>query len=322
MSAAWANGTRETYGSGLLIFHVFCDQRGVPEEERCPAHPTLILAFISACAGSYSGSALANILFGVQAWHTLHGQPWAASKAEIQAALTGGKARAPASSKNPKRDLFTTDLIERLRTQLDLTAPLDAAVFACLTVAFWSTARLGEFVLGNLTSFVAAEHVKRSDVRSTTDRADNPVTVIFVPKTKCSATGEDLYYAPQVGPCDPVAAMSNHLHINDLPQDTHLFGYTHEGQPRPMTRTAFTRRLNRAACALGTITLHFHGIHIGSVLEYMLRGVPLEVVKRMGRWSSEAFTVYLREHAVVLAPYLQDSPAFVPFNQAILPPVR
>jgi hypothetical protein len=28
---AWAEGTRDTYGSGLLVWHVFHDKRGTPE---------------------------------------------------------------------------------------------------------------------------------------------------------------------------------------------------------------------------------------------------------------------------------------------------
>jgi hypothetical protein len=32
-----------------------------------------MLAFIAACAGAYSGAALANYFYAVQAWHTLHG---------------------------------------------------------------------------------------------------------------------------------------------------------------------------------------------------------------------------------------------------------
>jgi hypothetical protein len=30
---AWAEGTRETYRSGLLAFHVFCDARGITESD-------------------------------------------------------------------------------------------------------------------------------------------------------------------------------------------------------------------------------------------------------------------------------------------------
>ncbi|KIJ35959.1 hypothetical protein M422DRAFT_180003 [Sphaerobolus stellatus SS14] len=39
--------------------------------------------------------------------------------------------------------------------------------------------------------------------------------------------------------------------------------------------------------------VHGHGLHIGAVLEYLLRGLSLEQVKHMGRWSGDSFSLYL-----------------------------
>ena len=43
----WAESTKETYGSGLLVYHTFCDWKEIPEDQRAPASPALISAFIS-----------------------------------------------------------------------------------------------------------------------------------------------------------------------------------------------------------------------------------------------------------------------------------
>ena len=48
-----------------------------------------------------------------------------------------------------------------------------------------------------------------------------------------------------------------------------------------------------------------HSFRIGGTLEYLLQGMSFEVMKSLGRWSSDAFRLYLREHAKVLAPYVQ-----------------
>ncbi|KIJ60482.1 hypothetical protein HYDPIDRAFT_53896, partial [Hydnomerulius pinastri MD-312] len=77
---------------------------------------------------------------------------------------------------------------------------------------------------------------------------------------------------------------------------------------RPLTRTEFIKRITAAAQKAELPELKGHGIRIGGTLLYLLRGVPFDVVKTMGRWSSEAFTLYLRQHAMIMAPYLQDSP--------------
>ncbi|OSX64401.1 hypothetical protein POSPLADRAFT_1124486, partial [Postia placenta MAD-698-R-SB12] len=77
---------------------------------------------------------------------------------------------------------------------------------------------------------------------------------------------------------------------------------------RPLTRRAFIARLTSAARAAGIDPIQGHGIRVGGTLEYLLRGVPLDVVKSKGRWAGDSFSIYLRKHAQVMAPYMQAVP--------------
>jgi len=70
---------------------------------------------------------------------------------------------------------------------------------------------------------------------------------------------------------------------------------------------------------LGDEKWRYHGIHIGAILEYLLRGVPFDIVKTIGRWSSEAFTLYLCRHVVAIAPYIQNSLIIEPFTRLVMP---
>jgi len=55
----------------------------------------------------------------------------------------------------------------------------------------------------------------------------------------------------------------------------------------------------------------------------LLRGVPFDVVKAIGRWASDAFRLYLRKHAQILAPYMQAVPSLHEhFIRYSMPPVR
>jgi hypothetical protein len=68
--------------------------------------------------------------------------------------------------------------------------------------------------------------------------------------------------------------------------------------------------------------LEGHSLQIGGMLEYLLRGIPFDVVKTMGRWSSNAFKIYLHDHAVIIAPYIQALyPALKLFSHQAMPPV-
>ncbi|KDQ55554.1 hypothetical protein JAAARDRAFT_133345 [Jaapia argillacea MUCL 33604] len=322
INVSWASGTRETYGSDLLIFHIFCDIREISEAQRCPASSILMLTFVSSCAGSYSGKTLANYFFVIRAWHTLHRQPWQMNPTEMKAILDGASILAPPTSRRPKRKPFTPTLISSIQDQLDLSTLLDAAVYACLTTTFWCAARVGEFTLPSLKAFNPHVHIKQSDIRNSEDHHGLQVTVFTLPFTKCSAEGEEVYWARQTGSFDPEAALDNHFAVNNPPLHSTLFTWNHLHGPRPLTRTEFLKRLSTASSALGVESLKGHGIRIGATLKYLLQGVPFDVVKSISRWSSKAFTLYLHQHAIVMAPYIQGTPILEPFTRYTMPPLR
>ena len=151
--------------------------------------------FISSCAGSYSGSALANYVFGIRAWHILHGIPGTMDDMQVKATLEGASALTPPSSKRPKRAPFTISLPESLFSKLDPKDPLDAAVRSCLAVSFFALARCGEFTVSSIDAFDPSIHIKCSDVHEEWDQNDFLVPAFWLPWTKCVRTGEDVYCA-------------------------------------------------------------------------------------------------------------------------------
>ncbi|EPQ50080.1 hypothetical protein GLOTRDRAFT_51059 [Gloeophyllum trabeum ATCC 11539] len=320
---AWSSSTTETYGTGLLLFHVFCDAAGVPEDQRAPTSQMLLASFIASLAGSYAGQTLSNYVFGIRAWHILHGLAWSVNHDEVDALLRAASAVAPASSKRKKRLPYTPDLIITLRSHLTLADPLDAAIFACLTTCFYSAARVGEFTVRNLQSFDAAVHVRVCDVRVELDCKGLSETVFFLPRTKMAPSGEDVCWAMQNGLSDPHSAFQNHIAVNAPPTDGPLFAYRHQKGHRPLTKSAFLQRLAKAARATKIDPLQGHGIRIGATLEYLLRGITFDVVKVKGRWAGDSFVLYLRKHAQILAPYMQAVPAVQEqFLRYTMPPVR
>ena len=92
---AWASSTKETYGSGLLVYHVFCDSKSIPEDQRAPASSILISSFLSNLAGFYSSTAITNYLQGVQAWHIIFGLDWSIKDNKIDAILKASASLPP-----------------------------------------------------------------------------------------------------------------------------------------------------------------------------------------------------------------------------------
>ena len=219
-------------------------------------------SFVLKLAGIYSSSTITNYIAAVKAWHVVHGVAWGAEGLELNAIIKGAKHMAPRTSKRRKRAPITVEYIEKVSAHLSDRVPLDVAVFACLTSAFWSTVRLGELTVRNLSAFNPEAHVKRSDVGEKVDQNGFKMTTIHIPKTKANyMEGEDLYWAKQKGPSDPESALQRHLEINNPDADFHLFGYPDkEGAMIPLTKKTFLKRLSDAAAAARLPRMPGHSI--------------------------------------------------------------
>ena len=146
------------------------------------------------------------------------------------------------------------------------------------------------------------------------------MTVFTLPKS--SDTPKDTYWSRQEGILDPEQNLENHMRVNALPADGPLFAYKHmKGSHQPQTRTVFLDRLNEVVTSLHLSSIKGHGLRIEGTLEYLFQGVPFNIVKSLGCWNSEAFVLYLCQHAVIMAPYLQNLPVLEPFTHYTMLPI-
>ncbi|TFK16572.1 hypothetical protein FA15DRAFT_548136, partial [Coprinopsis marcescibilis] len=59
-----------------------------------------------------------------------------------------------------------------------------------------------------------------------------------------------------------------------------------------LTKAHFLERCNQIWTGLGYLRITGHSFRIGGTTELLLAGVPPDVVKAMGRWSSDSFLKY------------------------------
>jgi hypothetical protein len=191
--------------------------------------------------------------------------------AELEALLRAAEKTTPATSKKKKRVPYTPAFLLAIRGQLQLDKPRDAAIYSCLTTAFYATARLGEFTVPNLRAFDPNAHVKPSDIRIEHNQNGLRSTVFHIPRTKTSPHGEDVSWSKQADNTDPEAALAHHMAINKPPADGHLFSYLKDSHFRPLTKTEFTRTIADAARKAGLDPQQGHGICIGSTLDCTIK---------------------------------------------------
>lgn len=325
LKEAYAPSTRKTYGSGLYLFHLYCDHQDIEECHRAPINQTVLSSFIASMVGVYGGSMIRNSVCGIRAWHIIHGLQWTINANEVEALFTAGKRAAPKESKKKEKEPWTVEYLSEICKELNAKDTKDAAILACLTTAFWGTARLGEVTVPNLDGFNPRIHVKVSDIRAgERDRNGFEQTSFFLPWTKAAKEkGETIFWAKQEGITDPHAALENHLRVNEPSKDSHVFSFKYKDSTRPMTRSILLARINKIATVKELPKLPGHGIRVGSTVEYLLRGLSFDVVKAKGRWQSDAFKGYLRKHAHIMAPYVQAKPVVLDtLIRYTMPPVR
>ncbi|KAJ7260297.1 hypothetical protein C8J57DRAFT_1720225 [Mycena rebaudengoi] len=296
---AWASSTLDHYANGLSHFLAFCDGQSVPQTARLPASEFLLCAFAASHAGTNAVSTVDGKLAAVRAWHILNNVPTTTTPHH------SGHARSPARH---------------------LLSPFDAAVFATATTAFWGQCRLGE-VLSKWERSFDPKFIP--SVKHLGDPCTPPGSrILHLPWTKTKgAKGDDVFISKQRGKSDAIDALRMHISTNRLGPDDPLFSFrTSRGNLLALTKKKFLNRCNTIWSQFGFPRLTGHSFRIGGTTELLIAGVPPDVVKMMGRWSSDAFLRYWRSlhrvaplHAELLTPTRLAPRAQYPSLTAALP---
>lgn len=137
------------------------------------------------------------------------------------------------------------------------------------------------------TNLPTRRHISRS---SRNKRA----TTLRLPRTKTKTTGDDVVLVAQTNPIDPRVALDMHLLPSRCSDDLPLFAYASSEGFAILTKPKFLQRCNEIWTAAGYPRTTSHSFRIGATTELLLAGVSPDVVRAMGRWSSDAFHKYWR----------------------------
>jgi hypothetical protein len=216
--------------------------------------------------------------------------------------LNGVHNLAPGSSRRPPRPPINSTMMSQLIERLDLESPLDMAIAACATTAFWGQCRLGE-LLPSASSVPSTLFPSRSDFKRS---LRNPLAyAIHLPRTKTHQHGQEVVLVSQRRPIDPITLLEKHLRVNGAPNDSHLFSYSSTRGFISLTKPIFLRRCNEIWHSLGYPRTTGHCFRIGGTTELLIAGTPPDVVKATGRWSSDSFLRYWRSLDEIAPQYVR-----------------
>ena len=222
-----APATRSNYGAGILRFTQFCDAWKISEEDRMPASATLLAAFVSCHAGSFSGKTIKSWLSGIRSWHIQNRAPWHGDDDWLQLIRTAATKMGTAF-KRPLRSPVSSNHLHVLRQNLNLTLPFHAAVWATALVTFFGCRRLGETTVNGLASFDPFYHATRTATVTFRDLPNGSSSASFrIPWTKTTKQeGATIIITSRDNDLCPVSALRNHLSVNrNAPSSMSFFAY-------------------------------------------------------------------------------------------------
>lgn len=305
----WAHSTQLVYRQSVRQFDLFCNRERIPQRLRYPAGETLLCAFAASCAGILSAATARNRIAGLKAWHVADGLEWHGGR-RLHYVLNGVNAMAPITSQRAPRPPVSRKMLLCLVTQLNPKDCRDRCIAAAALVAFWGQCRLGEIFGASATQAMTDRKAspRCADLHHPT-RTHTASRILHLPRTKVQPVrGEDIVLPRRESLLDPLNALESHIAMNRLPAHVPLFAFRQGSFIAPLTRTAFLARCNQIWNAHGFPSLSGHSFRIGGTTELLVSGISTDVVKAMGRWSSDAFLRYWRSLEDIVPQHI-NSPA-------------
>ena len=286
-----ASSTRRVYLSAQRRYVSFCRQDGHVDASGAPlpADERSLMRFATSLSDSLRHSSIKVYLSAVRSLHIDQGLPDPLVNClQLQRLLRGIK-RVQGSSLT-KRLPVTIDILRVIQGSLDLSSRDHVMLWAACCLGFFGFLRAGEFT--SSCPFDPSIHLTVSDVQA--DTLVNPTC--FKICIKCSKTdpfrrGCDIYVGRGSGSICPVAAIGNFLALRGGAPGP-LFCYA---DGRPLSRQQLSSSVQSILHSAGyTGSYSGHSFRIGAATTAATRGVPDHLIRTLGRWSSDAYQLYIR----------------------------
>lgn len=309
ITKSWAASTRTTYGGALADWIRWCDTNSIPESRRLPINLQDLRMYIADKVGAEGEAKTSNVLAGLQAWHTIQDVPWPNGDKLLVGLRRAVTTNAPASTTRPPRPPITTKHLRAIlaETKRNYT-PENIATLALACVAFWGVCRLGELTIPGNSDPEPLHRVRRECRLSVPWYLYSiPSNMHFhLPWTKTTRTNGANVNLTEWADCvdiSPCRTLVCHLRKAwKLPPSAPLFAYEAPGPQgwKALTKDAFMHKCRSIWQAANLGDCSGHSFRIGGTTELLMRGVSHDIVKLQGRWLSDAWLRYVREHPQVV----------------------
>jgi len=286
----FATSTRLTYASQRKLYFHFCALAGISPVPLSQENACRYIAFLS---GKLAFNSLKQYLNVVRILHLEAGHVnpfhncW-----HIDMLLKGTKRVLGAAIK--QKLPITPQILRRMFKLVNFSSPLDVTFWAACLVAFFSFFRKSNLLAKNMESFNPQLHLCRQDASFTQDGVTLAVRWSKTIQYRQRTLHIPLPRVPD-SPLCPSQALLLSLRLCNSPRDGPLFTYTASNGWLPLTAQEFQGKLISYLSLLGINPSEYsgHSFRRGGASFALECGLPTEVIKAQGDWSSNAYESYI-----------------------------
>jgi hypothetical protein len=258
-----------------------------------PASTQTLCTYVAFLGRSFvSVTSVRNYVNGVKLWHLLQGLPFPPTPFPVKLTLRGLSKRLFHQA-HQARAMGPQDLVIMWRV-LQFHCPIDCTVYCMFVFAFFLMARKSTLFPPTRAQFSSSKYPCRGDVSFT------PFGLLITLKySKTNQFGFSNYSVPLVplpsSPLCPVRAFSLMCARVPAPPSAPLFTFPSAGEYPPVTHAVFLSHLRRVLrqANIPPTTFTGHSFRRGGATWAFRAGVPGELIKSIGGWSSDAYLRYL-----------------------------
>jgi hypothetical protein len=302
---SFAESTSAGHNYAIQRFLRFAANCGFSEEEALPCNAKLLCLWIADGIGKTGvGTATSNIA-ALSAWHRNRGLPFVIPP-QVKTLKRALKLHWPEEKQQkPPRPPISPAMIRLLADSWCDGSPREKCALAIAMAAFIGQMRLGELLPACATNFAREKLPSRGNWSLRAESKGS--SSIFLPWTKTTGKAGAVVTLPvQANPLDPTRAICHHLISSKLMDSALLCEYTKGRKVEILDKEHFMAMCNCIWSSHGFQKITGHSFRIGGTTSLLLAGVDAEIVKGMGRWSSDAFKLYWRKVETLFAKHASE----------------
>ena len=291
-SSRFASSTARTYSIHLNAYLDFCGKLGI---DVVPISQTDLGRYIAYLSRRLSFSSVRQYLNIVRLVHLESGLKNPLEDNWYVTSILNGVRRVKGDTSKRKLPI-TLDILKGIFIKLNLTQSFDRAFWAACLVGFYSFFRKSNLLVKSHIEFDPSRHLCAKDVQFTTEGA-----ILTVRWSKVIQFRERLLHIPLPKiPNSPFCPSTALLHLmleNPVRSfSVPLFRYSFAGASHiPLTYKQFSDKLHHCLGAIGIQPSDYsgHSFRRGGASYALQCGLPTDLIKLQGDWSSNAYERYL-----------------------------